>query len=289
MQIAELYEQVTSRIVKELESGVAPWVRPWKVSRGNGVGVLPTNACTGTGYRGVNICILWDAALRAGYPTNGWMTYRQALSMGGQVRKGERGATVVFTKRYRINGVEDEEKTISMLKTYTVFNSGQIDGLPDPPQLAPMPLADRLGAVQRFIDLTGAQISHGGGQACYVPSKDFVNLPPFGSFKTTEGYYATALHELTHWSGAPHRLNRDLSGRFGTRSYAAEELIAELGAAFLCAHLNIEGDLRHASYLKDWLDLLKQDNRAIFTAASKASQAADFLRAFSQAVEAEAA
>ncbi len=278
MKIEQLYKTVTSRIVAELEEGAIPWLKPWRSGRGNGVGLMPTNFATGHSYRGINIPILWDAAERKGYATHAWLSFRQARSLKASVRKGEKGTTVVFTKKLRVEDRKTgEEKTIGMLRTFTAFNVEQVDGLPPPPQRTPMPVSVREIAAQQFVEATGARIEHGGDIACYVPSRDLINLPPFGAFKNAAHYFATALHELTHWSGAKHRLDRDLSGRFGTSCYAAEELVAELGAAFLCAQLAIEGDLRHAGYIKTWLALLEKDDRAIFTAASKASQAADYL------------
>jgi antirestriction protein ArdC len=167
------------------------------------------------------------------------------------------------------------------LRSFVVFNASQIEGLPEvaiSPDVLPLPTQ----TCNTFIKATGADIRHGGDKACYVPSQDFVMLPPFASFKGEEHYHATALHELIHWSGHETRLNRDLKNRFGTQAYAAEELVAELGCAFLCAHLGVQGELRHAGYIDNWLTLLKDDYRAIFTAASKASQAADYLRLFSE-------
>ena len=171
-----------------------------------------------------------------------------------------------------------------MLRQFYVFNVAQIDGLKEPEIQSELPEA-REANTETFIQKTAAQIKHGGNKACYIPSLDFVALPEFNQFRSPQHYYATALHELGHWSGAKHRLDRDLQGRFGTRKYAAEELVAELTAAFLCAHLGIEGELRHAEYIKSWIELLKRDDRAIFTASSKASQAADYLRSFSEAQE----
>jgi antirestriction protein ArdC len=181
-----------------------------------------------------------------------------------------------------VKGEDEERSIISMLRTYSVFNVAQIEGLPEPE--APKPVNVEHEA-QSFIKATSADIRHGGDRACFVPSKDFINLPEVWQFRDVDSYFATALHELGHWSGAKSRLDRDLSGRFRTRSYAAEELIAELAAAFLCAHLGIKGELRHAGYVQDWISLLKDDRRAIFTAASKASQAADYLRGFSERIE----
>ena len=275
MHIAALYESVTKRIIADLENGVASWVKPWS---GGGVGALPTNAATGRGYNGINIPILWHAALSEGYSSQGWMTFKQAQGLGATVRAGEKGTHVVFTKKLTVKK-EDEEKQVAMLRAYTVFNIAQIDGLevdaPVVPDISPHE------ATEAFISATKADIRHGGGRACFVPSQDFIALPPKSSFINVESYYATSLHELGHWSGHKTRLDRDLSGRFGGEAYAAEELVAELNAAFLCAHLGIPGELRHSEYLGHWLTLLKGDSRAIFTASSKASQAANFLRAFS--------
>ena len=164
-------------------------------------------------------------------------------------------------------------------RAFTVFNVAQVDDL-DVPQDTPEPPAE--GAVEAFVAATGADIRHGGDRACYVPSKDFTALPNPSTFRDEQNYRATKLHELCHWTGHEKRLNRNLKNRFGTRAYAAEELVAELGAAFLCAHLGVQGQLRHAGYIDSWLSMLKEDDRAIFTAASRASAAADYLRSFSE-------
>ena len=282
MKIAELYRSVTEGIVRELATGAAPWVKPWQ-SGATASGIMPVNAATGRQYRGINIPILWGDGAAKGYPSHAWMTFKQALDKGATVRKGERGTHVVFTKRVTVGG-DDDEKTVAMLRVYVVFNVAQIDGLTDDgASLSPPDEPDgRHDAAQRFIDATGADIRYGGGEAMFVPSRDFIALPHRSSFTNEEAHDATALHELGHWSGHKSRLNRDLAGRFGTRSYAAEELIAELTSAFLCAHLGITGELRHAGYIQNWIELLTEDNRAIFTAASKASQSADYLRSFSE-------
>ena len=212
------------------------------------------------------------------------MTYKQCLSLGAQVRKGERSTEVVFTKRLLVKK-EEEEKSIGMLRTYNVFNASQVDNLAALEQTPREPV-ELLSDVDDFIAATEAKIEHGGNRACYVGlPHDTVCLPMPEQFKGMEHYYATALHELVHWTGATHRLDRDMSGRFKSQSYAAEELVAEFGAAFLCAHLGIEGRLRHADYIDNWLKLLKSDDRAIFTAASLASKASDFLRAHSEVVD----
>jgi antirestriction protein ArdC len=282
MKTADLYESVTNAIIKDLEAGVASWVKPWKT---NGGGVLPFNAATKRSYNGINIPILWHASSVHGWPTLGFMTYKQAKDIGAQVKGGEKGTTVVFTSKLTIQSeVNEEERQIGYLKAFTVFNVSQIDGLEPEPVKEKLNEQRRDDQATRFIQATGATIKHGGDRAFYRIADDYVQLPEVTAFESYEHYLATALHETVHWSGNKKRLDRDLNNRFGTQAYAAEELVAELGAAFLCAHLGVEGKLRHAEYLANWLQLLKEDNRAIFTAASKASQAADYLRTFSEQV-----
>ena len=283
MIIADLYRQVTASIVADLEQGVAPWTKPWK--NGNTGGIMPMNAATKRSYNGINIPILWHAQLSRGYPTASWMTYRQAIDIGGQVRGGEKSTHIVFTKKLTIKDREsEEEKQIGMLKAYSVFNLAQIDGLTQETAVE-LPQEQRQDAATSFIAATKADIRIGGDRACYVPALDFITVPPESAFNTRQHFLATNLHELGHWTGAKSRLDRDLKSRFNEKSYAAEELVAELTAAFLCAHLNIKGELKHAEYINNWIQLLKEDDRAIFTASSKASQAADYLRAFSETVE----
>jgi antirestriction protein ArdC len=239
---------------------------------------MPVNAITGRAYSGVNIPILWGAAARSGFPTPQWLTFKQALAAGGHVRKGERSTMVVFTKRISI-GDDDDPETISMLRTYAVFNIAQADGITDPlfaQPVGPEPLAD--ADVEVFMARTGARIRSGGSQAFYIPSNDTIRMPPLSSFDEAASYYATLLHELGHWTGHPARLDRDLTGRFSSHAYAAEELIAELTSAFLCSELGIRGELRHAGYIQDWISLLTDDTRAIFTAAAWASAAASYLK-----------
>jgi antirestriction protein ArdC len=286
MRVQELYDKVTQQIIRDLEAGTIPWTKPWKSKRG---GIMPHNAVTKRGYQGINIPILWHAQQENGYPSAAWLTYQQAQDAKAQVRKGEKSTTVVFTRKLIVKGDDELEKQIAMLKTFNVFNVAQIDGLPEEtpaPELTP---EQRDDAAVRFIMRTKAHIIHGGNMACYVPSKDFIVLPHSIDFESYEHYLATGFHELVHWSGSDTRLKRDLRGRFGSDAYAAEELIAELGAAFLCAHLEVQGQLRHADYLASWLAILKKDNRAIFTAASKASQAVDYLRSFSDCMHTEEA
>lgn len=274
MKIEELYRTVTASIIAELEQGAAPWVRPWTP----GTPVMPENALTGRAYSGINVVILWMTAQARLYPTNRWLTFQQALEHGACVRKGEKSATVVFVKRVAAKE-EEETKGYGVYKTFNVFNVAQVDGLTGSETTLDAPRRP----VLPFVGATGAQVQHGHSQAFYSPGHDAICIPNPETFIGEEQYQATLLHELTHWTGHESRLNRDLKHRFGTKAYAAEELVAEMGAAFLCAHLGINGELRHAGYITSWLELLKEDDRAIFTASSKASQAADYLRSFSEA------
>ena len=277
MKMAALYESVTNNIIRDLQQGAIPWTKPWKTKA---VGtIMPGNIVTGRSYHGINIPILWAAAIEKGYPSHHWLTFKQAQENGATVRQGEKSTHIVFVKRLRIGEEEDQRQT-SMMKAFSIFNVAQVDGLTEAP-IVEVPEVERLNNVETFITATKADIHFGGDMAAYVPSRDFITMPPVHSFKGMEHYYATALHELGHWTGARWRLNRDLSGRFKTQAYAAEELVAELNAAFLCARLGIEGELRHSGYIESWIKLLKNDEKAIFTAASKASEAADYLHAFS--------
>jgi antirestriction protein ArdC len=280
MKIADLYESVTNNIIRDLQNGAVPWVKPWK-SRG---GLMPVNAATGRHYHGINVPILWDSASRHGFSLHAWMTFKQALDKGACVRKGEKGTHIVFVRKLQV-GEKDEEKTVSMMKVHYVFNIAQIEGLPGAEPIEEVPLEERHEYVEQFVRATKAQIEHGPYEAAYIPSRDFITMPARGVFKNNEHYFATLLHECGHWSGAKHRLDRDLEGRFGGKKYAAEELVAELTSAFLCAHLGVQGELRHAGYIEHWIELLKEDDRAIFTASSKASRAADYLRSFSEQIE----
>jgi antirestriction protein ArdC len=284
MKIADLYQKVTNDIIRDLEAGTAPWIKPWK--NGNTDGILPVNAATKRGYNGINIPILWHAQVTHGYKSASWLTYKQATELGGQVRAGEKSTHVVFAKQLNVKDKEtEEEKRVGMLKAYSVFNVGQVDGIEQGSSQVPSTLEVREDDAAVFIAATKADIRIGGDKACYIPSLDFICLPPESAFKGREHFLATSLHECAHWSGHKTRLDRDLKSRFNEKAYAAEELIAELSAAFLCAHLGITGELKHADYIASWIVLLKQDERAIFTAASRASQAADYLRGFSGDVE----
>jgi antirestriction protein ArdC len=267
----DIYQTITDQIITALEQGAAPWVKPWSNSG------MPRNAISGREYSGINTVLL----AMSSYASPLWLTYNQAKAAGGQVRKGEHGTTVVFFKPLRIsdaNNPEAKEKSIPLLRSFTVFNVQQMDGLPEKYTLASKPQLDNFADNEEAeIYLGKAIIEHGKSKACFIPSADVIFMPNKIDFKSIPDYYATGLHELTHWTGHKSRLARDFSGRFGDSAYAFEELIAELGAAFLCAHCGIDGQLQHASYIQSWLKVLKSDKRAIFTAAAAARKASEFI------------
>ncbi len=284
-----LYQEVTDRIITELEAGRVPWVQPWDSTQ-TALG-LPANAATGRHYSGVNILILWAAVIGKAYPSRRWLTFRQALDLGGAVRKGERGTTVVYADRF-IPEAERERarkdggdlEAIPFLKRFTVFNVAQCDGLPERavPSTAPVREREIVPRAEALMQATGAHILVRGGAAFYSPALDAIQVPPQSAFFQQIDYYRTCFHELGHWTGHPARLNRDMSGRFGSDPYAREELVAEIASAFVCASLNIVPIVRHADYLANWLAVLRADNRAIFRAASQASKASDFILACEQ-------
>jgi antirestriction protein ArdC len=291
-----LYDEITARIIADLEEGTFPWVRPWGAGPGRAVLGLPRNAATGKSYSGINVLILWGRVFDEGFASQSWITFRQAIILGGTVRKGEHGITVCYAdkfipKRKRNADADDEASpevdeaesgAVPFLKRYTLFNVAQCDNLPDHclasapalPERQTVPQAEALAAA------TLADIRNGGAEAFYRPTDDVVQIPPQPAFFDQINYYRTLFHELGHWTGHSRRLNRDLSGGFGSKAYANEELVAEITAAFVCAALSIRPTVRHADYLGSWLNALREDNRAIFRAASKASKAADFLLAF---------
>ncbi len=283
----DIYSRVTARILAELEKGVRPWIKPWSFEHAAGRITRPLRH-NGIPYRGVNVLLLWGESLEKGYAAPLWMTYKQSQELGAQVRKGEHGSLVVFADRFTKTDTNDQgeavEHAIPFMKGYTVFNVEQIEGLPAhfyAQPVNPLPLSERIEHADSFVTATGAAIHHGGNQAFYAPSRDMIQLPPFEAFKDKDSYYSTVLHELTHWTRHDTRLTRDFGRqRFGNEGYAREELVAELGSAFLCADLGITPDIRddHAAYLGHWLKILQNDKRAIFSAAAHAQRAADFLQ-----------
>lgn len=264
-----------------------PWVKPWSAEHAAGRITRPLRH-NGQPYTGINILSLWASATGQNFAAPIWMTYRQATELGGHVRKGEKGSPVVYANSITRTEADpatgdDVAHEIHFLKGYVVFNVEQIEGLPAQYTQLAEPRLDvmaRISRAESFFAATRADLSHGGNRAFYRPSTDTIVLPPFEAFRDAESYYATLAHETTHWTSAKSRLDRDFgSKRFGSEAYAMEELVAELGSAFLCADLDLALEPRedHAEYIAHWIKVLKDDNRAIFTAASHAQRAADFI------------
>jgi len=285
-----IFDRVTQKIIADLEQGVRPWQKPWDSGQAIGRITRPLRH-NGEAYNGVNILLLWGSAIENGYQRPTWMTFKQAIDYGGHVRKGEKSSLVVYanqivkTEENAATG-EDTEKVIPFLKGYSVFNVEQIEGLPEKFLFKPEPKLEgesirRFEPVETFVQQTGAVIRHGGDRAYYAMHTDHVQLPPIEAFTDAESYYATLTHELTHWTKHPTRLDRSFGRKvWGDEGYAKEELVAELGSAFLCADLGITPEIRadHAAYLDNWLQALKNDRKLIFTAASHASKAVEFLK-----------
>ena len=283
------HQRITDRILAEMKRGVTPWTKPWSVEALAGRVTRPLRA-TGEPYRGINVILLWMEAVAGGYASPTWMTYRQAQALGGQVRKGEHGAPIVYygeAKRTEQNEQgEEREAGFRFLKTYTVFNVAQIEGLPErftpaPVEPCPAPRTEgRIAGAEAFFAAIGADVRHGGDQAYYAVGADRIQLPPFEAFHDAHGYYATRGHETVHWTRHPSRLDRSFGReKWGDEGYAREELVAELGAAFLAADLGLSLEPRpdHAAYLASWIKVLQNDKRAIVSAASHAERAVAFL------------
>jgi len=280
----DVYARVTSQIVNAIEAGVGSWRMPWH--RSGRFAFSPINVTSKKPYRGINTVCLWAAAESKGYESGEWGTYKQWQDRGAQVRKGEKSTTVVFWKfangtEENQDGDDDQPTTSSRLlftRGYSVFNAAQVDGY-SPASTPDVPAIERIAAADAFFTAIGAEVRHGGNRAFYAPASDHIQMPRFQAFEENVAYYSTVAHEHTHWTAKPGRCDRQLGKRFGDNAYAAEELVAELGAAFVCAHLSLSTEPRedHAQYLESWLKVLRADKRAIFTAASKAQHAADYL------------
>jgi antirestriction protein ArdC len=286
-EIRDVYSRITGKIIADLEQGIRPWHRPWSADHAAGKITRPLRH-NGIPYKGINVVMLWSAAVTKGYACPLWLTFKQAIELGGHVRKGEAGELVVYANsitRTETDGKgEETEREIPYLKGYTVFNAEQCHGLPahyyakaGPSAVTPM---QRLEAADRFFAATGVDIRHGGTRAYYAEGPDYVQMPPFETFRDAESYAATLAHEAIHATKHGKRLARDLGRvRHGDEGYAREELVAELGAAFLCADLGLTPEVRedHAAYISTWITLLKDEKRAIFSAAAHAQRAADYL------------
>jgi antirestriction protein ArdC len=286
-EFRDIYSRITNRIIADLEQGVRPWMKPWSADHAAGRITRPLRH-NGIPYKGINVVMLWSASVTKGYACPLWLTFKQAIELGGHVKKGETGELVVYANRITRTVTdakgEEVEREIPFMKGYTVFNAEQCEDLPthytakaDPPALTRL---QRIERADRFFAATGADIRHGGTRAYYAEGPDYVQMPPFETFRDAESYAATLAHELTHWTKHDKRLARDMGRvRHGDEGYAKEELCAELGAAFLCADLEITPEVRedHAAYIATWLKALRDDKRLIFTAAAHAQRAVDYL------------
>jgi antirestriction protein ArdC len=289
----DLHQSITNQIIAAIEAGAGEYQMPWNPRLCGGAGItIPHNPVGHYGYRGINILSLWGSQQANAYATPQWATFRQWQVAGAQVRKGEKGSLTIFFKTTNAgtgveNSTDQHARRHFIAKAAYVFNVAQVDGF-EPP-LPPQPLTpiERHIAADRLINFSAANIHHDSHHACYIPSRDEIHLPPEGAFFDAQSYYGVALHELVHWTGHPSRCARDLHNRFGSEAYAAEELIAELGSAFLCAEIGISPEPRidHARYIDSWLKVLKSDKRAIFTAAAKANQAVTYLNALAEPAE----
>ena len=282
----DIYTRITEKIVASLEAGVRPWIKPWSGENAAGRITRPLRH-NGMPYSGINILMLWASAVEQGFASPSWMTFKQALELNANVRKGEKGSLVVYansvTKTEQNDAGEDVEREIHFLKGYTVFNCDQISGLPEQYYVKPEPkftAVERIAHADQFFAATGADIRYGGNRAYYAQELDYIQMPPIEAFTDAERFYATLAHETVHLTKHPSRLDRDFGRKsWGDAGYAHEELVAELGSAFLCADLELTPEVRddHASYLSFWLEVLKNDNRAIFAAAAHAQRAVDYL------------
>ena len=294
-----LYQRVTNAIVTTIEAGAGDYQMPWNTRlRGSSPLGIPLNPVGRYSYRGINILSLWGSQEEHGFPTSEWATYQQWQSIGTQVKKGEKASISIFYKPLDPKSTTGSENDAPLpdksrpfiIKAANVFNSAQVDGYV--PTLLP-PVSDDAthAASEHLICSSGATISVGGPKACYIPSRDEILMPPQAAFINSQAYYGVAFHELSHWTGHKSRCDRSLEGRFGSEAYAIEELIAELSAAFLSAELGIASEPRidHARYISSWLRVLKNDKRAIFTAATKASEAAYFLKGLASVEQAHIA
>jgi len=292
----DIYIPITNQIVSHLEQGVRPWVRPVERRTCRGTNHAPTPPQP-EALPWINVLSPWASAMAQNFAAPIWMTFKQASELDAHIRKGEKGSLVVYADS--ITRKETDEKTgdeidreIPFLKGYTVFNVEQIEGLPEVYYAKAAPTLDRVARIdhaEKYFAALGATIRHGGNRAFYSIAADAIQMPPFESFQDADSYYATLAHECTHWTGSKARLDRDFGGhRFGSEGYAVEELVAELGAAFLCADLELALEPRedHASYIATWLKVLAADNRAVFTAAAHAQRATEFIN--SRAAEAVA-
>jgi antirestriction protein ArdC len=292
----DFYQTITQKIVEQLSQGVRPWQCPWNATSAFGPPSRPLRS-NGKRYSGVNVLVLWLESQLRGFSIPVWITFRQAKELGGFVKKGEKATTVVYANSFEKTDTnadtgEEQKRNIPFLRAYSVFNVDQVTGLPEhfyARQQQSSNLEERLDSVEKFFQAFPIQKRFGGNRAYFSPSEDYIQLPPYDSFASRSSFYAVLAHESIHATGSPNRLNREFGKRFGDQQYAFEELIAELGAAYLCADLSITPEVmpEHSQYLQTWLSILKQDSKALFTAASQASRAVEYLHGLQPGVSSE--
>ncbi|MCY4304586.1 MAG: zincin-like metallopeptidase domain-containing protein [Aestuariivita sp.] len=284
---SEIYQNITNQIIADLEEGELTWLKPWG-SEDNSAQMMRPLRHDGQFYNGINILILWSVISEHKFTSPYWMTFRQAIAYGAHVKKGERGTSVVYANSFtnietNVDG-EEEEYVVPFLKHYTVFNVDQITDLPDRFYVHQQPVISenmRIQNAEDFFSLLNVEIQHSGDNAYYSPKKDFIKMPDFTFFHSPEAYYATLAHELIHWTAHENRLNRGTSVKSPSKEeYAKEELIAELGSAFICADLNLKPlpGKDHAAYIQSWLTILKEDKKMIFKASAAAQRAVDYIK-----------
>jgi len=271
--MSTIYQEVTNSIIEQLEKGAAPWIKPWSADS-----TADKNIVSQKPYAGINRLILGMSAMSQSFNTPVWGSFKQWQALGASVKKGEKGTKIIFyspvTKENKATG---DSETYNLIKAYFVFNASQVDGIEITPISGPDTPFDSIYEAEQRIAKTGAVISHGGDAAFYSPSHDKIQLPNKSTFQDAGSYYATAFHELTHWTSAKTRLDRTLGTKFGNPEYAFEELVAEMGAAFLCQDYRIKGELRHAGYIQNWLKACRADDKAIFKASALAQKAANYI------------
>ena len=281
----DMYKTVTDSIIAELEKGAIPWVKPWKAD-----GSADKNFISQKPYQGINRLLLGMSSMAKGYSNPAWATFKQWQDAGTSVKTGEKATHIVFFKPVKTTDkATGKDSNYCVIKGYSVFNVEQTD-MDIIPSTTPDTAFNPIPSCEERIIKTGASISHGGDAAFYMPSQDRIQLPNKGAFTSEANYYATAFHELSHWTGAKHRLDRNLdNGRYGNPAYAFEELVAEISAAYLCSDYKIQGELRHAGYIQSWLKACKEDSKAIFKAAALAQKAADYIQGLDATAESIAA
>ena len=292
----DFYQTITEKIVEQLSQGVRPWQCPWNATSAFGPPSRPLRS-NGKRYSGVNVLVLWLESQLRGFSIPVWITFRQAKELGGYVKKGEKATTVVYANSFEKTETnadtgEEQKRNIPFLRAYSVFNVDQVTGLPEHFYARQQPnrnLEERLDSAEEFFNAFPIEKRSGGNRAFYSPREDYIQLPPYDSFASRSSFYATLAHESIHATGSPKRLNREFGKRFGDLQYAFEELIAELGAAYLSADLSITPEVmpEHGQYLHAWLSILKADSKALFTAASHASRAVEFLHGVQPGVSSE--